>query len=126
VMGDREVGQGEGHERNKSRIAGFRWSAMNAVNLHKALYPAALLLIVAVQAWIFYVFSRFIIAGEGVGVYAAFLYLTALIVSALLWAASFYYQRGRATAVVFWGIALAMMPIILIQPVWWSAPVIGN
>jgi hypothetical protein len=89
-MGDREVGQGEGHERKKSRIAGFRWSAMNAVILRKALYPAALLLIVAVQAWIFYVFSRFIVAGEGVGVYAAFLYLTALIVSALLWAASYY------------------------------------
>ncbi|MAB50138.1 MULTISPECIES: hypothetical protein [unclassified Marinobacter] len=99
---------------------------MNASILRKALYPAALLLIAAVQAWIFYVFSRFIVAGEGVGVYAVFLYLTALVVSALLWAASYYYQRGRATAVVFWGIALAMMPIILIQPVWWSAPVIGN
>tara|TARA_R110000850_G_scaffold87052_2_gene187476 strand:- start:4537 stop:4836 length:300 start_codon:yes stop_codon:yes gene_type:complete len=99
---------------------------MNAVILRKALYPAALLLIVAVQAWIFYVFSRFIVAGEGVGVYAAFLYLTALIFSALLWAASYYYQRGRATTVVFWGIALALMPIILTQPVWWSAPAIGN
>lgn len=98
---------------------------MNAVILRKALYPVALLLIVAVQAWIFYVFRRFIVAGEGVGVYAAFLYLTALIVSALLWAASYYYQRGRATAVVFWGIALALMPIILTQPVWWSAPVLG-
>ncbi|AZT83663.1 hypothetical protein EHN06_08990 [Marinobacter sp. NP-4(2019)] len=60
--------------------------------LRKALYPAALLLITAVQAWIFYIFSRFIVAGEGVGVYAVFLYLIVLIVSALLWAASYYYQ----------------------------------
>ncbi|MFL1452879.1 hypothetical protein ACJO5Y_00360 [Marinobacter sp. GN3S48] len=94
--------------------------------LCKALYPAALLLIATVQAWIFYIFSRFIVAGEGVGVYAVFLYLVVLVVSALLWAASYYYQRGRAKAVVFWGIALALMPIILVQPVWWSAPVIGN
>ncbi|MDF0752736.1 hypothetical protein NLU14_21130 [Marinobacter sp. 71-i] len=99
---------------------------MNAVILRKASYPSALLLITAVQAWIFYIFSRFIFAGEGVGVYAGILYLIALVVSALLWAASYYYQRGRAKAVVFWVIALAMMPIILIQPVWWSAPVIGN
>jgi len=99
---------------------------MAATILRKALYPAALLLIAAVQAWIFYIFSRFIMAGEGVGVYAVFLYLVVLVVSALLWAASYYYQRGRAKALVFWGIALAMMPVILIQPVWWSAPVIGN
>jgi hypothetical protein len=97
---------------------------MNALLLRKALYPAALLLITTVQAWIFYIFSRFIVAGEGVGVYAVFLYLIVLVVSALLWAASYYYQRGRA--VVFWGIALALMPIILVQPVWWSAPMIGN
>jgi len=94
--------------------------------LRKALYPAALLLIAAVQAWIFYIFSRFIMAGEGVGVYAVILYLVVLVVSALLWAASYYYQRGRAKALVFWGIAFAMTPVILIQPVWWSAPVIGN
>jgi len=54
------------------------------------------------------------------------LYLVVLVVSALLWAASYYYQRGRAKALVFWGIAFAMTPVILIQPVWWSAPVIGN
>lgn len=99
---------------------------MAASILRKALYPAALLLIAAVQAWIFYIFSRFIMAGEGVGVYAVFLYLVVLVVGALLWAASYYYQRGRAKALVFWGVALAMMPVILIQPVWWSAPVIGN
>lgn len=99
---------------------------MTASILRKALYPAALLLIAAVQAWIFYIFSRFIMAGEGVGVYAVILYLVVLVVSALLWAASFYYQRGRAKALVFWGIALALMPIILTQPVWWSAPVMGH
>lgn len=99
---------------------------MNASILRKALYPAALLLITAVQIWVLYFFSRFIVAGEGVGVYAVFLYLVALVVSALLWGASYYYQRGRAKAAVFWGIALALMPIILVQPVWWSAPVIGN
>lgn len=99
---------------------------MTASILRKALYPAALLFIAAVQAWIFYIFSRFIMAGEGVGVYAVILYLVVLVVSALLWAASYYYQRGRAKALVFWGAALAMMPVILIQPVWWSAPVIGN
>ncbi|MEQ8185831.1 hypothetical protein [Marinobacter salarius] len=99
---------------------------MTASILRKALYPAALLLIAAVQAWIFYIFSRFIMAGEGVGVYAVILYLVVLVVSALLWAASYYYQRGGAKAVVYWGIALALMPIILIQPVWWSAPVIGD
>lgn len=99
---------------------------MTASILRKALYPAALLLIAAVQAWIFYIFSRFIMAGEGVGVYAVILYLVVLVVSALLWAVSYYYQRGGAKAVVYWGIALALMPIILIQPVWWSAPVIGD
>lgn len=99
---------------------------MTASILRKALYPTALLLVASVQAWIFYIFSRFIMAGEGVGVYAVFLYLLVLVVSTLLWAASYYYQRGRAKAVVYWGIALALMPIILIQPVWWSAPVIGD
>ncbi len=99
---------------------------MNTSVQRRALYPAALLLITAVQAWIFYIFGRFIVAGEGVGIYAIFLYLIVLVVSALLWAASYYYQRGRVKAVVFWGIALALMPIVLIQPVWWSALVIGN
>jgi len=98
---------------------------VTATILRKALYPAALLLIAAVQGWIFYIFSRFIMAGEGVGVYAVFLYLVVLVVSALLWAASYYYQRGRAKALVFWGVAFAMMPVILTQPVWWSAPVMG-
>jgi len=99
---------------------------MNAAILGKALYPAALLLITVVQAWIFYAFSRFIVAGEGVGVYAVLLYLLALVASAFLWAVSYYHQRGRVKAVVFWGIALAMAPILLFQPVWWSAPVIGS
>lgn len=99
---------------------------MNASILRKALYPAALLLITAVQIWVLYIFSRFIVVGEGVGVYAVFLYLIALVVSALLWGASYYYQRGRVKALVFWGIALVMMPVILIQPVWWSAPVVGS
>ena len=99
---------------------------MNASVQCRALYPAALLLVTIVQAWILYIFSRFIIVGEGVGVYAVFLYLLALVASALLSAASYYYQRSRTKAVVFWAIALAMMPVTLTQPVWWSAPVMGN
>lgn len=99
---------------------------MNASVQRGALYPAAWMLVTVVQAWILYIFSRFIIVGEGVGVYAVFLYLLALVASAFLWAASYYYQRSRTKAVVFWGIALAMMPVMLTQPVWWSAPTIGN
>lgn len=97
---------------------------MNAIFTGKSLYAFALVLILVTEAWLFYLFSQFILAGEGMGIYGVFLYLLALMISALLWAISYRQNRSKTKTLVFWLAALAMMPIVLSQPVWWSAPAV--
>lgn len=90
----------------------------------KSLYVVALLLIFFTEVWLFYIFSRFILAGEGVGIYGVFVYFCALMASVILWGVSYRQNRSKIKTLLFWLVALAILPIILTQPVWWSAPAI--
>lgn len=86
------------------------------------LYGLALMSVAAVQVYLFTMFFDYILLGLGVGVYAVYGYLLTLLVTSLAWLVSFWRKRNLVAATAYWLVALAIAPVLLIQPIWWSAP----
>jgi hypothetical protein len=90
-------------------------------------YPfcVALLLVLFTEAYITTIYFKFIIHGYGLGVYAVYLYVFVLTVSSFLWFLSHRKGGNSLQAKIFWSCALLLMPIVIFQPIWWSAPLIN-
>lgn len=86
------------------------------------LYGLAIVSVTAAQIYVFIMFFDYISLGLGVGVYAVYGYLLTLLVASLAWLVSFWRKRNVIAATVYWLVALAITPVLLIQPIWWSAP----
>lgn len=86
------------------------------------LYVMALILILVTEIYLAIIFKTFILSGDGIGVYGMYMYLSALLVSTVLWGVSFKTYKNRAMAITYWIVALALMPIVIFQPIWWAAP----
>ncbi|TMN98293.1 hypothetical protein [Pseudoalteromonas sp. S558] len=81
----------------------------------------AIVLMVITEIYLTLIFKEFILAGKGLSVYGVLLYFVVMIVSSLLWLLSYRISKNRAQAAIFWFVALALTPIAVFQPTWWSA-----
>ncbi|MFC3149786.1 hypothetical protein ACFOEK_01965 [Litoribrevibacter euphylliae] len=78
--------------------------------------------ILVTKAYLTFIFQKFILSGHSIGVYGIYMYLAVLLVTALLWWVSFRNYKNRVMAIVYWVVALALMPVVIFQPTWWAAP----
>jgi hypothetical protein len=99
---------------------------MSRVFLGNLLFAISLFVIGLTEIYITIIFKDFIIGGLGVGVYAQFLYLIALIFCAIVWLLSYRITKSRMQASIFWFSALFILPILMVQPTWWAAPLLSN
>lgn len=90
--------------------------------LSPLLYCLALTAVTSVQVYLLVIFFDYISAGLGVGIFAVYGYLFTLILASLVWLVSFWRKRNLLAAAVYWLAALAITPVLVSQPVWWSAP----
>jgi hypothetical protein len=98
---------------------------MNRHFMGSFLFLVAVLLAVGTEVYLTLTFSEFILAGKGIGVYGVLLYFVVMIVSSLLWLLSYRISKSRAQAAIFWLLALALIPVVIFQPTWWSAPLLN-
>lgn len=78
--------------------------------------------ILVTETYLAFIFRKFIMSGDGIGVYGIYMYLAVLLVTTLLWWVPFRSDKNRTIAVVYWVVALALMPVVVFQPTWWAAP----
>ncbi|WP_027330038.1 hypothetical protein [Marinimicrobium agarilyticum] len=90
--------------------------------LSPLLYCLALTAVASIQIYLLVIFFDYISAGLGVGVFAVYGYLLTLILASLVWLVSFWRKRNLLAAAVYCVAALAITPVLITQPVWWSAP----
>lgn len=99
---------------------------MSRVFLGKLLFAISLFVIMLTEIYIAIIFKDFIVDGLGIGVYALFLYLIALIFCAVVWLFSYRITKSRTQAAIFWFAALLILPVFILQPTWWAAPLLSN
>ena len=86
------------------------------------LYVLSLFLIIGVGIDTIWISRKFVLAGEGIGVYGVLIYYAAAFVSVLFWGISYWLIPSTKLALVFWVIFLALTIFIALQPTWWAAP----
>lgn len=86
-------------------------------------YYSAIALILSTEIYISYIFRKFIFTGNGIGIYGIFFYFFIFVVSSLLWFVSYKINRNKNKALFYWAVSVLLLPIILVQPTWWAAPI---
>lgn len=86
------------------------------------IYFTALLVLLVPGIFVLIEFYRFIVAGDGVGIYGAIIYYAAAFVSSLLWAISYFMNSNKRYSVIYWSIFILLTGFIALQPTWWAAP----
>lgn len=98
---------------------------MNKNSIGSLLFSVALILIIGTESYLVISFKDFIIEGKGIGIYGVFLYFIVLIPCSLLWLLSYRIRKSRVKAAIYWISALVLIPVIVFQPTWWSAPLLS-
>ncbi len=87
-----------------------------------SLYVISFLMIAFIEIWLVWMSREFIIAGKGMpGIGVLYYYIVAFF-STLLWIVSYVFNPNKKLAILFWVVLLAIVPIIIFQPLWWAAP----
>ncbi|MCF6254870.1 MAG: hypothetical protein L3J98_06115 [Gammaproteobacteria bacterium] len=91
-----------------------------------ALYVLSLIITTSTGIYVILVSKKFILAGEGIGIYGVLIYHSAAFISVILWGLSYWLFHNKKLTVIFWLIFLIFTIFITLQPTWWAAPPISS